>query len=104
MAYSDWTGMTGVEDLIGTTNTVTDGVFGLAIFGVTYIILWTVITIAAARMGSLEPAKEAFAASSFMMVFVTILMSILGWVPAEVVVFPIVMGVVGLIIIARKNS
>lgn len=104
MAYSDWTGMTGVEDLIGTVNSATDGVFGLAIFGATYLVLWTVITIAAARMGSTEPAKEAFTSSSFMMVFVTILMSVLEWVPAEVVVFPIVLGIVGIIILSRKNS
>lgn len=104
MAYSDWTGITGVEGIIGAVNSATDGVFGLAVFGTTYLVLWTVLVIATSKMGSQEPAKEAFTASSFMMVFVTILMSILGWVPAEVVVFPIVLGVVGIIILSRKNA
>lgn len=104
MAFSDWDDIGGLPDLFTSLNTNTDGVFGIGIWFASYFILWIVFTASSARGGSNEPSKDGFIASSLIMSIASIVMGSLEWIPVYLSAVPIILSVIGIIILARKND
>lgn len=100
---SDWTGITSPEHLITKASENTDGLFGIGIWGVTYLVLFITFTIAATRMGSNEPAKEGFLVSSLLMAPLSYYMGVLEWVTLWFTAVPTVLAVIGIIVITVKD-
>ena len=104
MAFSDWTGIGGLADLFTVLNTNTDGVFGMGIWFAAYFVMWVVFTASSARGGSNEPSKDGFAGSSLVMSILSMPMAALTWIPPQLSIIPIVLSVIGIIILTRKND
>ena len=99
-----FTELSGIEDLLTAPNDVTGGIFGVAIFGLIYLVLFVVLSAASARNGSPEPEKEAFLASSVIMAPLSYYLAVLDIMEPYLTIIPTVLSVVAIIVLTRKNS
>lgn len=106
MAYTDWMGTEGLNGLMGSLNTNSEGLWGVVVWFLAYFILWVVFTSSSARGGSQEPAKDGFMVSSLVMAMVSMLLAAMTppFIPVYLSAVPIILSVVGIIILARKND
>jgi len=106
MAYSDWFGIEGLDGMMAALNTNTGGLWGVVVWFLIYFVLWVVFTTGSARGGSQEPAKDGFMASSLIMSMVSILLSAMSnaFIPPYLAAVPIILSVVGIILMVRKND
>lgn len=104
MALSDWYGIGGVGELLVALNTNTGGLFGIGVWFLSYFILWTVFTASSAHGGSNAPAIDGFVGSSVIMAIVSIPMAALGIIPTELSAIPIILCVIGIIVLTKKNG
>lgn len=98
MAFSDWSNISSVEGLIETTSSNTDGLFGIAVWGLTYVIMYLVILMAIQRQGATDPGVGALLPASIVMSLASFYMGILGWIDAYFTVAPVILSVIGFII------
>ena len=94
--------MSSPEHVLTIPNTVTDGMLGLSIFGLTYVVLMFVMF--GAMRGRTNGEKEAFLGASVVMIPISILMTVLQLLDVTITIFPIVLSVIGLMILARVND
>lgn len=106
MAYTDWQDVEGLDGLMAVLNTNTGGLWGIVVWFLIYFVVWVVFTASSARGGSQEPAKDGFMASSLIMSMVSILLSAMTnqFIPYYLAAVPIVLSVIGIILIVRKND
>jgi hypothetical protein len=90
--------------LISANNIPTDGLFGIMIWAIAYIVIFTVFM--SSRYGSYNADKEAFLASSIVMVPITSIMVLPGIALVDVwlSVIPIILSVVGVMVVYRTNT
>lgn len=101
--WNNWTAMDSPEDLVGVVSSNTDGLFGMAVWGLLWFALFTAFTLAARWAGSSEPGKDGFLGSSLVMCLASYYMGVLEWVSIYFTVVPTVSLVIGLILISQKN-
>lgn len=103
MAITDWTDMSSPEDLVGLVSTNSDGLFGMVVWGLAWIVLFFGFMAAAQKAGSSEPAKDGLLGSAVVMSFASYFMGVMEWISIYFTVVPTVVTVIALIILALKN-
>lgn len=106
MALSDWQGIEGLDGLFAAVNTNTDMLFGIVVWVLAYFVLWVVFTSSSSRGGSQAPAMDGFVGSSIVMSLVSILLSAMTQplFPPYLAAVPIVLSVVGVMVLVKKNG
>lgn len=103
MPASDWTNMSDITDLLTVTSNNTDGLFGMVVWGLVYVVVFVSFLAAAARFGSNEPAKESLLATSSIMAVVSFLFAIIGLISSWFTVVPIIMAVIAIIMLSMRD-
>lgn len=97
--FANWTAF---ADLFTAPNTGTDGMFGIGIWAAIWFVFFIVYAISVNhRLDSMEIAMTA---SSLSMVPITGAMAALQWINPTLTVFPIILGVAGVIVLTKRDT
>lgn len=93
-----------VPSLVVAPNNATDGLYGIMIWAILYIILF--ITFTYGSRESTHPDKQGFLASSVVMSILSVLMATPSFqlINPALIVIPAVLSVVGILVVVRKNG
>lgn len=97
---SAWSGINGFEDIFTAPNSLTNGMFGLTIWVVCYIVLYLVFS----QGNKTTDEMEAAFASSAIMAIATALMVVIGMVGAYIAVIPVILSAISAIAMTRRTA
>lgn len=96
--------VTDVPSLIVAANEITEGLAGIMIWAVLYIILFVMFTYGS--RGSTDPDKQGFLASSVVMSLVSVFMATPAFqlISPALIMIPAALTLVGVLVVVRKNG
>lgn len=94
--------VTSPEQILSTANIPTNGLFGIAVWGVLYVIIFFMLI--SVMYNRYHGEKEAFLAASVVMIPISILMSVIEVIDITITMMPVILTIIGVMIVSRVNE